>query len=876
MSPVVGGWQTEPQHHHQQQQQGAVPNSPPASECSSPPGSRTPTGYQTSAPSSHEGSPAPRRKVHQFPAGGGSAGGMVEVVSGQAPQNTAMWRSRPDPPRDGVVPPWANPDAQPPPPPTLVHNTLSPTSQRRQMKLAAPTSSAVEASPSPKHFNRPVPGTSPVTARRSLFRNNAQHRARSVDSLAKSPPWADHKLRQTPRNESPLSTSAKTKATSSLSLEKKEEFTVVSASSEQHVTVQEQSAVELSVGFSAPDVGLHKVVGVDQQLPSSLVTTIPAPESQSIPGSLLQDQSSPTPWRKNVHGRAASANVTPAHQQQPAPSPCGPPLTVSAVSDSVHTTTCVSAPPASQQAPWRRGPVEAVQLSQSSLDKSASTAPESASHEVTGIDSQPSWRKQRTKSRPTDTSEIPAGSTATTQFQAPSANVIISQSVPPAAATVNVGATTEALQISVAHTATTVESTHTARKSTSQVPVIGNSVKAAPAVTSNISPHLPTSQPAHSVSVGNAHQSTVSVSTSSSAVTSKDERISISPASISRVSPSTAVTPTLSTTTDLTHPKGVKPETGLPATPPEPPQRSDLRGASIKSKRDLNTSSAPPPTPISSQISAVPRHSAAGCIRETQVKKPDTVPDISQVSLTAKELAGAPSWSLPSQDRDSFSPTHAMPIPTPPTEPSANLLKSGGVTQSPRTALGDKNSEITLLQTDRAMKEPGPPPPPPPAAGVTMPLGINEADLIFPPPPNDIQEVTAGGLPPSMQELSEEELDAEDKNYVRESVTKRIKAFEKQASKEEENPPERRQPVARPVAPWVKKTSAGPVQHDTYWDMTSPEEPSGDAPIPAPAPPPPPLPAHTKVERTMSPTRPAQTKVPSGHTLRMHTLILPS
>lgn len=132
---------------------------------------------------------------------------------------------------------------------------------------------------------------------------------------------------------------------------------------------------------------------------------------------------------------------------------------------------------------------------------------------------------------------------------------------------------------------------------------------------------------------------------------------------------------------------------------------------------------------------------------------------------------------------------------------------------------------------------------------------------------------------PTMTQLPEGPEGLSEEDYVRESVTKRIRAFEKQASKEEDPIAERLLPPARPVAPWVKKTSAGPVQHDTYWDMTSPEEqqpggapmsPPVQAPGPSPAPPPPPPPVHTptpvkQVERTMSPSRPAHQKVPSGN-----------
>ncbi|XP_045132852.1 mucin-5AC-like isoform X2 [Portunus trituberculatus] len=873
LSTTIGTAKTEQQ---QQQQQDAAPSLPTASECSSPPGSLTPTGYQTSAPSSREGSPTPKRKVRRAPTGKVSSSGMIEVVPGETAQGTAMWRSRPDPSKDSAVPPWADPNAQAPPPPSQLYNPLSPTSQRRQMKLSAPTSSAVEANPSPKHFNRPAPGASPVMARRSLSRNGGPHRARSVDSIARTPPWADHKLRHTPRTESPLSASTKAKATSSTSLEKAQELTVVSASSESHVTMREQqSTVELSVECPVPGVGSHGVVNGTQQLPSPLVSPTPAAESQPAPGKLSQEQSSPTPWRKQ---RAAGANVTPAHQQQPAPPPAA-----SAAPDSEPTAASALTTPASQQAPWRKARGEAAQSSvtSSSSDKATATAVETFKQEGTGTGSQPSWRKQKTKSRPADTSKV--ATTSAQSQESSSVGITTSQSDLPAAATLDGSASKAALhQVSVTSTAASSASTHAASKYPQQVPFVGQTAVATSVVTSTVSSHQSATQATHSVNVVSTKKSIVSASTSSSVVTSKGERNATSQADISRISASsnTVSTPPCTTATDLTPTKG--PGIDLPAGPPDPPQRSDSSGASVKNKRDFPSSPVPPPTPPSSPAAAAPRHTAAGHASDTQVNKPGIVPGTSQAPLSPRELAGAPPQSTPRPGRDSFSPTPTMPIPTPPPEPSANLVKVGGVMQSPQTVPGDKTSETTL-QTDHtaAMKDPGSLPPPPPPV-TDMSLESIEANPTFPPPPASIQEEKMRGPPPPMRELPNEELGLEEEGYVRESVTKRIKAFEKQASEEEQPALERRQPVARPVAPWVKKTSAGPVQHDTYWDMTSPEERTDGVPVPppvqatvptpaqapapalAPPPPPPPAqpPAQTKLERTMSPTRPAQTKAP--------------
>lgn len=766
-----------------------------------------------------------------------------------------MWRTKPEVTSDRAVPPWAAPDAQAPPPPSQLHHTLSPPPQRRQqMKPAAPTASAVEATPSPTHFNRPAPGSSPVAARRSLFRNNAPHRARSVDSIPRNPPWTEHKLRHTPRTESPL-----TKATSSTALEKSEEYIIP-------ISMEPRAAAELNGGCPVP--------GVDalQQPPSEVVSASPAADGQPGLGSLPQEQSSPTPWRKNVAGRADGANVTNAQQQQqPAP---GQP-TPSPVADSARSAAGGPAAPATQQAPWRRPTVEAEPLSQTSTGKATPTTQQPAQQETARADSQPSWRKQRTKPRQAETSGTPTVPAASSQpSPAPSASGTTSQSVSlSAAATTAAAAVTTVSQTSSAASATTVTGalTQVTGKSASQVPGTAEKpVSAGPVATSTGSPQPPPTQPTHAGTV-DAQQSAVSPSSSSSSrITPKGQQSSPHSAGIAP-SPVAA-----------TQPKGAAPGTKSPATPPEPPQRGDSSSASIRSRREFPHSPTPPaPSPTT----AASRPSAADHPGEAQHAAPAPLPP--------REATGAAPQPTPSQGGGRVSPPPTMPIPTPPSEPSANLLKAGGLTPSPQTALEDTSSGKTPLQTDapqdtlQEMTSPVPPPPPPPTGGI-IPPGRLETTPFPPPPPSLVPEGGMAGpsLPMSQLQGGDE---SKSEDYVRESVTKRIKAFEKQASKEEDEIAERLLPPARPVAPWVKKTSTGAVQHDTYWDMTSPEEPSGVAPMPAPAPPqvqaqvpastpapapapapappPPPQPAHAhtnvkQVERTMSPSRPALSKVP--------------
>lgn len=124
--------------------------------------------------------------------------------------------------------------------------------------------------------------------------------------------------------------------------------------------------------------------------------------------------------------------------------------------------------------------------------------------------------------------------------------------------------------------------------------------------------------------------------------------------------------------------------------------------------------------------------------------------------------------------------------------------------------------------------------PPPP------PLEKDEApgEPALPPPPGFLQEdriKPPTSILPCIQDEDEKGEEADDlpsPEYVRQSVSKRIMAFERHSSRDEESPPRERPPASgpvRPVAPWVKRTSAGPVQQAGYWDMTSPEDQPEDA-----------------------------------------------
>ncbi|XP_066944322.1 uncharacterized protein [Macrobrachium rosenbergii] len=180
-------------------------------------------------------------------------------------------------------------------------------------------------------------------------------------------------------------------------------------------------------------------------------------------------------------------------------------------------------------------------------------------------------------------------------------------------------------------------------------------------------------------------------------------------------------------------------------------------------------------------------------------------------------------------------------IPIPPPEPVLKSVKSsstspGSETQQPSVGkVSDAKGTKESAKSTESSKVPQPEFPPPPPLEESAPPGpFPDMDQALPPPPSFVQDhkplTPPASLPMDQGERPAPQGDEfPSPEYVRESVTKRIKAFEKQASRDEEPsaatppPADRQGQVARPVAPWVKKTSSGPVNQDSYWDMTSPE-----------------------------------------------------
>ena len=149
-----------------------------------------------------------------------------------------------------------------------------------------------------------------------------------------------------------------------------------------------------------------------------------------------------------------------------------------------------------------------------------------------------------------------------------------------------------------------------------------------------------------------------------------------------------------------------------------------------------------------------------------------------------------------------------------------------------------ETSEKTVLKEESAIRPEQasiPPPPPPP------PEKISEPPEKLPEPQPQIQSqfqsqlqpqlspstessssIEPQSLPPSgqllhLQHHHMEESQEEKEEYKRVPVTRRIQKFEKQSSIEHERRERTAASPARPVGPWVKKTSTGPVTQET-WD----------------------------------------------------------
>ncbi|XP_064094075.1 uncharacterized protein LOC135206650 isoform X2 [Macrobrachium nipponense] len=178
-------------------------SSPARSDPSTPTGCRSPTGYTTSAHNSPEGSPVLRRKkrakkvlssCEEEKEEETMTGDKVAEVSVKGGKGRVLWR----PSRsfeagasERAVPPWAEPDAQAPPPPSNFYASAPSATMTTHIPVR-PTmgmATGVQADPNPTHFNRPSPGASPVPIRKCLFRMNAPTRSLSSESLHKTLPW---------------------------------------------------------------------------------------------------------------------------------------------------------------------------------------------------------------------------------------------------------------------------------------------------------------------------------------------------------------------------------------------------------------------------------------------------------------------------------------------------------------------------------------------------------------------------------------------------------------------------------------------------------------------------------------------------------------
>ena len=137
-------------------------------------------------------------------------------------------------------------------------------------------------------------------------------------------------------------------------------------------------------------------------------------------------------------------------------------------------------------------------------------------------------------------------------------------------------------------------------------------------------------------------------------------------------------------------------------------------------------------------------------------------------------------------------------------------------------------------------------PPPPPVSHETpevIPEVVPEVETLPPPPPSLLHEEllskspipktleverpsSAGGRSSSGPSEDERPFEKDSPDYVPEPVTNRIQKFEKQRSRDREDHSRERQPPppAKPVGPWVKRTSSGPCRHEGWTSPPTTEE----------------------------------------------------
>lgn len=227
----------------------------------------------------------------------------------------------------------------------------------------------------------------------------------------------------------------------------------------------------------------------------------------------------------------------------------------------------------------------------------------------------------------------------------------------------------------------------------------------------------------------------------------------------------------------------------------------------------------------------------------------NTVLPISDIKPNDTEKSAKESVSVPDPPQRSQTDMTNSAI-----EKSSNEIKEDSVSviASEHTQIESITSEVIIL----------PPPPPEPCM---VELDANLPPLP-PPPATFLTEEPAGrngsSIPFNILPLTTPE---EQEPYVPLPVTSRIKSFEKQSSLEVEFQDEKAvsQPV-RPVGPWVKKTSSGPVPVQEGWefspekDIRSPQASQSSTQLQQRPVPPPPPPAAQQHHHQVPPQKPHQ------------------
>ncbi|KAF2366037.1 Tryptophan synthase beta subunit-like PLP-dependent enzyme [Trinorchestia longiramus] len=198
--------------------------------------------------------------------------------------------------------------------------------------------------------------------------------------------------------------------------------------------------------------------------------------------------------------------------------------------------------------------------------------------------------------------------------------------------------------------------------------------------------------------------------------------------------------------------------------------------------------------------------SPAIVLRNTVVPIPDTFPSGRDEMTENSKTTYEPPTSLPVSENSYVKKNESISF-------SESVSEISERKEAIKSVFDAESAQLSSLASPQEVNLPPPP----------LPSCTEEDDSILPPfpapppPPTFIPEKQAS-VTSNVQGVASVTDD-----YVPVPVTSRILSFEKQSSIEQEMSDERHFPEIKPVGPWVKKTSVGPVSRPEGW-LLSPEE----------------------------------------------------